>query len=199
MSDLNSVEHVRWEVLANVDEPLPIRILEARIVRHDIPYRHVAVEICRAPRNAVVVASRDDEVLLVLSSRPVVERMMWEFPRGFGEPADGRPDTVNTAIQTARRELWEECGLKGGPACVVGAVHPDSGLLRELVNVVQIQGPWSSHAPEGVGEIESQRWVTRDALRREILRGEITDSFTLSAFVLTDILTDSAGIERRDG
>lgn len=190
MSTPGSAEPVSWKILASIDEPMPVRIVEASIDQCEVPYRQIAVEVSGATRNAVVVACRGDEVLLVHVSRPVVGKVMWEFPRGFGEPSDGNPDDINTAIRTARRELWEECGLTGGRALIVGLIHPDSGFLRQSVNVVEVRGPWKSDTPGSIGEVESQRWITRSALRREILQGKITDAFTLSALVMAEVQSD---------
>lgn len=190
MNAPHSTELVTWNILTSIDEPLPVRILEASIDRCDVVYRQIAVEVPRATRNAVVVACRNDEILLVLVSRPVVGKVMWEFPRGFGEPTDGNLDDANTAIRTARRELREECGLSGGRALVLGSVHPDSGFLRQSVNVVEVRGPWSSDVPGIIGEVESHRWITRAALRREILQEKITDSFTLAAFMMAEVQSD---------
>lgn len=136
-----------------------------------------------ATSGAVALVTRGDEVLLVQSERPVLGTLrLWEFPRGFGEDVDRRASRARTYEATARRELVEETALKGGTAYSLGVVHPNSGLLTEMVGVVQISDPDGTALAKD--EIDDIRWVSWRRLWTMVQDGEITDSFTLSAMAL---------------
>ncbi|MFQ6484515.1 NUDIX hydrolase [Brachybacterium epidermidis] len=134
-----------------------------------------AVALCRRTRDG------EQETLLVRVRRPVVGRELWELPRGFGDPAD--PDPQHTAL----REYREETGLSATVTRTLGVIHPDSGLLRAAVHVVQLEDQPAATPRRGDGEVEAHRWCSDQEIRALIRDGEIADGITLSALLLAGL------------
>lgn len=174
-----------WIVLWSIEEPINLCIVQTQVSLKGSDYQQVAVEVRGKPMGSVAVACRGDEVLLVHSHRAVVGQDMWEFPRGFGEVIDRSDEFLQTLLNTARRELMEECGLGSISVHLLGFVHPNSGLLRERVSVVRLDIGISQEFTPGE-EVGGCRWISRASLRREIREGKITDGFTLSAAMLLE-------------
>lgn len=127
----------------------------------------------------VVLATRADKALMVRSQRIAVGTEMWELPRGLGESCDlSTEDMTQAYLNAASRELQEETSLIGGHADLLGLVHPNSGLLRDVVGVVHVSEPDGHDAARD--EIEEAAWWTWSELDRVVGSGRITDGFTLA-------------------
>lgn len=71
---------------------------------------------------SVVALSRDRRLVLVRQYRPVVDRVTLELPSGHVDPGE-------TPEAAARRELFEETGVKAGALELLGTLVPDVGRL----------------------------------------------------------------------
>lgn len=123
----------------------------------------------------VVVAIHGGLIALVKTYRYPLQEFQWGLPRGFSHGDD--------PLQTARAELLEELGAVVSDCAILGQMTPDSGLLGQRVAVVRA-------VVDAVGErtdedeVAAVAWVPLDELMGRVVRGEIEDSFTLSALLL---------------
>jgi ADP-ribose pyrophosphatase len=133
-------------------------------------------EIVRHP-GAVAIVSLDvaDRVTLVRQLREPARRRLLELPAGTREP-DEDP------LATARRELEEEAGLRGGAWRLAATFFSTPGFCDELVHVYFAEGvEETERAPQDDEEIELVR-VRVDEL--EPLLSEIEDAKTLAGLLL---------------
>ena len=126
-------------------------------------------------QGVVVLPLLDDDVVLIRHFRHSTRSWHWEFPRGFGEPDA-------TAEQSVRRELREEIQAAAVTVTALGVVHPDSGLSAVAVALfaATIDGYGAPEAAEGIDLI---RRASVPDVAAMIDSGEITDAFTIAAFL----------------
>jgi ADP-ribose pyrophosphatase len=124
---------------------------------------------------AIVAVDRDGYVALVRQLREATRKRLLELPAGTAEPGE-------TPLETARRELREECGLTGGDWRELAAFWTTPGFCRERMHLFAAEGVERGQpAPEEDEELELVRWpVTglRDRLH------EIEDAKTLAGLLL---------------
>jgi len=142
-------------------------------------YRVSVGEASFAGAVAVPVARDTGRVLLVHQERIRVGRELWELPRGMAEVSD--PDPVATAL----RELREETGINAKAGEFLGMVFPDSGFLASEVAVVLVEVAGEEVARDACdGEVQAQRWFSKEQLDEMIRNGELRDSISLSALAV---------------
>lgn len=142
-------------------------------------YRVSVGEASFAGAVAVPVARDTGHVLLVHQERIRVGRELWELPRGMAEVSD--PDPVATAL----RELREETGINAKAGEFLGMVFPDSGFLASEVAVVLVEVAGEDVARDACdGEVQAQRWFSKEQLDEMIRNGELRDSISLSALAV---------------
>lgn len=145
---------------------------------------HYAVSSGSAFAGVVIVATRESSVLLVRSHRLVLDRQMWEFPRGFGEPEDLLAGSeVPAYLAAAHRELLEETGLTSADGRFLGVIHPNSGLLKDAVGVVHLKVEGGQATARS--EVDEVAWVSWARLDRMVASQQVTDGFTLAAMTMT--------------
>src|SRR5947207_2659014 len=69
---------------------------------------------------AVIAFTEKDELILVRQYRPAIERPTLELPSGHVE-------NTETPVESARRELAEECGFDAPRLELLGALLSDTG------------------------------------------------------------------------
>ncbi len=142
-------------------------------------YRVSVGEASFAGAVAVPVARDTGRVLLVHQERIRVGRELWELPRGMAEVSD--PDPVATAL----RELREETGINAKAGEFLGMVFPDSGFLATEVAVGLVEVAGEEVARDACdGEVQAQRWFSKEQLDEMIRNGELRDSISLSALAV---------------
>ncbi len=126
----------------------------------------------------VVIAKYNNRYVLVEIERPFVGGKRLEFIRGFKKPGE-------TALQAAAREIKEEinCDIRSGK--VIGRIEPDSGIIENAIDVVEAKID-STHKLslsdfEGIKKVV---FLTEDELTQKFRNNEISDGYTLSAFML---------------
>ena len=111
---------------------------------------------------------RDLEVLVI--HRPRYDD--WTLPKGKAEPGDA------DLMATARREVWEETGLR----CRLGADLGEVGYIAK--GRPKVVHYWSMQAEEGSfaanDEVDEAEWMTPEAARERLVYrhdAEVVDRF----------------------
>ncbi|WP_460800573.1 NUDIX hydrolase [Microbacterium sp. GXF6406] len=167
-----------FRVVYDSDGALPVRLEAARVEGPAGVYTHHRLVIAEGRTGAVMVAVRDDAVLLVQSNRIAVGEELWELPRGAGDVSD------SAATATALRELAEETGFQGAGARVIGRYVTDSTVYPQKVAVVFCRIDAGAVPGETDGEVDDARWIRTDEITRMIGNGLIADAHSLAALAL---------------
>jgi ADP-ribose pyrophosphatase len=133
-------------------------------------------EIVEHP-GAVAIVAVDDEgyVALVRQLREATRQRLLELPAGTAEEGE-------EPLQTARRELQEECGLTGGEWRELAAFWTTPGFCRERMHMFAAEGVERGEAsPAADEELELVRWPVAEV--GEHLH-EIEDAKTLVGLLL---------------
>jgi ADP-ribose pyrophosphatase len=132
-------------------------------------------EIVEHP-GAVAIVAVDDEgfVTLVLQLREPARKKLIELPAGTCEAGED-------PLETAKRELREECGLTGGAWRELTSFWTSPGYSREYIHVYVAEGVRAGDAdPDDDEEVELVRWRV-DELHSRL--GEIDDAKTLAGLL----------------
>ena len=133
-------------------------------------------EIVEHP-GAVAIVSVDTEgcVAFVRQLREATRRELLELPAGTREAGE-------SPLETARRELREECGLTGGEWRELAAFWTAPGFCRETMHLFVAEGVERGEAsPEADERLEVVRVPVPDLDAR---LGEIEDAKTLVGVLL---------------
>ena len=124
---------------------------------------------------AIVAVDAEDHVWLVRQLREATRRELLELPAGTAEPGEA-------PLETAQRELREECGLHGGTWRELTAFWTTPGFCREYMHVFVAEGVESGAAdPDADEALEIVRWRVDEVGAR---LGEIEDAKTLAGLLL---------------
>ncbi|WP_093840099.1 NUDIX hydrolase [Streptomyces aidingensis] len=115
----------------------------------------------------------DGRIVLLENFRHATRSWELEIPRGFG--TDGLSGQEN-----ALKELREELSARTAEISPLGAVHPDTGLYAQRVELFLARLE-SIGEPERAVGIRGVRLVSEAELEGLVREGEVTDGFTLSA------------------
>ena len=156
-----------------------------RAGKTDKLFRYCNVSYNRSGAAILVVLRTGEEKCFLLNRqyRPLLQKTVFEIPRGFADPDD--PDAVSTAI----RELAEETNIQIGQdlrLIRLGAVNPDSGLSNNEV-VLFMAEICAEKLPALRVQDENETIightiVSETEMCRMIAGDQITDAFTLAAF-----------------
>jgi ADP-ribose pyrophosphatase len=133
-------------------------------------------EIVEHP-GAVAIVAVDDEgyVTLVRQLREATRQYVLELPAGTAEPGE-------EPLETAKRELQEECGLTGGAWRELGAFWTTPGFCRERMHVFAAEGvERGDAAPADDEQLELVLWRVGEIAER---LDEIEDAKTLAGLLL---------------
>ncbi|HJQ51038.1 MAG TPA: NUDIX hydrolase [Gaiellaceae bacterium] len=124
---------------------------------------------------AMVAVDGEGYVWLVRQLREATRKRLLELPAGTVEPGE-------EPLETARRELREECGLTGGEWRGLAAFWTTPGFCRERMHMFAAEGVVSGEpAPEDDEQLELVRWPVAEIGRR---LHEIEDAKTLAGLLL---------------
>ena len=124
---------------------------------------------------AIVAVDGDGYVALVRQLREATRTRLLELPAGTAEPGE-------EPLETAKRELQEECGLTGGEWRELAAFWTTPGFCRERMHLFAAEGVVRGEAaPEEDEELELVRCPIADI---ETRLGEIEDAKTLAGLLL---------------
>lgn len=133
-------------------------------------------EIIEHP-GAVAIVPVDEEgfVWLVRQLREATRGRLLEIPAGTAEPGE-------EPLETAQRELQEECGLTGGEWRRLAAFWTTPGFCRERMVLFAAEGVVAGEAsPEEDEELEIVRWPVAEIGAR---LDELEDAKTLAGLLL---------------
>lgn len=133
-------------------------------------------EIVEHPGGVAIVAiDGEGFVSLVRQRREATRDVLLEIPAGTAEPGE-------EPLETAQRELQEECGLTGGEWRELARFWTTPGFCRERMTVFVAEGVERGvRSPEEDEEIEVVRWPVGEIAAR---LGEIEDATTLAGLLL---------------
>ncbi len=124
---------------------------------------------------AIVAVDAEGCVALVRQLREATRAYLLELPAGTAEPGE-------EPLETAQRELKEECGLSGGTWRELAAFWTTPGFCRERMHLFAAEGVERGEAaPEPDEELELVRWPVSEIESR---LHEIEDAKTLAGLLL---------------
>ncbi len=133
-------------------------------------------EIVESPDAVTIVAvDREGRVALVRQLREAARKELLELPAGGIEPGED-------PLSSARRELLEETGLRGGRWSAIASFHTTPGFSRELMHLFFAQDVESGEAQPNADEAFELVRVPVGEL--EALLPEIEDGKTLVGLLL---------------
>jgi 8-oxo-dGTP pyrophosphatase MutT (NUDIX family) len=117
----------------------------------------------------------EDRVLLVRQYRHPVRRMLWELPAGLLD-VDGE-----SALDTAKRELWEEADLRADTWHVLADLLPTPGSSDEAIRLylardVTAVPDGERHTRTGEEHTMTVGWVPLDTAVEWVFSGEIENA-----------------------
>lgn len=151
-------------------------------IRHDTlqyPDRVGHYYVAETPKTALVIAQRDDAVLMVMQYRYTMEKDSLEFPSGTTKPGENIEDA-------ARRELKEETGFETQTLRFLGSFYSLNGFANNHVHVFYT----NDLSTEGKASLEDSEidlhthWTKITDLPRLMLNQTIQDGESLAAWVL---------------
>ncbi len=150
------------------------RIIELRLETVALPDgRRFELEMVHHPGGAAVVALDDGARLCLLRQyRHAAGGWLWELPAG--KLAPGEPP-----LETARRELVEEAGLKARRWDPLGRLHSSPGVFTEIIHLYLARGLHRVPQCTGAEELIEVHWVAFPEALQWALQGRITDAKTL--------------------
>ena len=148
------------------------RLIDVTVERWGVRER----EIVEHPGSVAIVAVDEEGfVTLVRQVREAARKRLVELPAGTAEPGEA-------PLETARRELREECGLSGGAWRELAAFWTTPGFCRERMHLFAAEGATRGDAePAEDEELEIVRWPVDEI---EVHLGEIEDAKTLVGLLL---------------
>ncbi len=124
---------------------------------------------------AIVAVDGEGYVTLVRQLREPARKRLLELPAGTAEPGE-------EPLETAQRELREECGLSGGEWRELAAFWTTPGFCRERMHVFVAEGVERGEAsPAADEELELVRWRVAEIGER---LDEIEDAKTFAGLLL---------------
>jgi len=124
--------------------------------------------------NSVLICVQGDNVLMIRKFHHEDRNWNWEFPRGFGEPG-------LSAEENARTELREEIGVSNAKlTCLTKVKEGKGGTAVFLVEIPKDQ-KITLETQEGIAKY---RWVKMAKLEQLVKKGQLSDWFSLWAYVL---------------
>ena len=133
-------------------------------------------EIVEHPGSTAIVAIDGDEsVVLVRQTREAARKPLLELPAGTLEPGE-------QPLETAKRELEEEVGLRGGRWRQLGAFYTTPGFCRERMHVFLAEDLEDGEpSPDDDEEVEVLRWRVEEI---EARLPELEDAKTIAGLLL---------------
>lgn len=137
-------------------------------------------EYIRHPGAAMMVPFLDPETVVL------VRQFRYPHGRDFYEIPAGKIDPGEDPLQTARRELREECGYEALEWRHLTTIHPCIGYSNERIELFLARGlTQAGHAPDDGEFIEVMPMKMAEALRW-VEEGRITDQKTVVGLLWAD-------------
>lgn len=136
-------------------------------------------EIVEHSGGSCVLCVKDDCVYMVKQFRYAYNKEMWEIPAG-------KLNQGEDPMQTAKRELEEEAGLKATKMKLLYEVYPSPGYTDEIIRIYQALEWEQSQIHLDEDEFLTGKWIPISEVMQMIASGEIKDGKTLIALLGTN-------------
>jgi ADP-ribose pyrophosphatase len=153
-------------------------LLELHSERVDFPNGgHTFFDIVKHPGGAVIAAINDDnEICLLKQWRHALGEMIWELPAGCLEP--GEPP-----METAKRELEEEAGVKAQQWRDLGKISSSPGFSNEMLYLYEARELSKGTVKLDDAEQLTAHWLPIDKVLAMARDGDIIDAKTLAVLL----------------
>ena len=138
---------------------------------------HMKRSIVRHHGSAVMMpVDAKNRVMLVRQYRMPADRFLWELPAG-------KVDHGESVLQTAKRELIEETGLRAKKWKKLVSFYPSPGYVAEKMTIFLATDLTQGESQPMEDERIETRWFTKKELRDLIASNRIQDSKTMIGFL----------------
>lgn len=154
------------------------RLISLALETTRLPNGHsVQLEVVRHPGGAVIAAlNAAGQVCLLKQHRYAVgSDSLWELPAGCIDPEDASP------LDTAKRELEEEAGVRAGRWTSLGSILPSPGFCDEILHLYLARELTLVDTRQQEDEIIEVHWLDFDRAVAMAADGEISDSKSVAA------------------
>lgn len=150
-------------------------LIELHNERVDFPNGgHTYFDVVKHPGGAVVAAINDqNEICLLKQWRHAIGKTIWELPAGCLEP--GEPP-----LETAKRELEEEAGVRAKQWQDLGYIVSSPGFSNEVLYLFEARGVTKGTLKLDDAEQLEAHWLSFENVRSLCRSGEIIDAKTLA-------------------
>ena len=157
-------------------------LLEVHSERVDFPTGgHTYFDIVKHPGGAVIAAINDDnEICLLKQWRHALGQTIWELPAGCLEP--GEPP-----METAKRELEEEAGVKAQQWRDLGKISSSPGFSNEMLYLYEARELSEGTLKLDDAEQLTAHWLPIEKVLEMAREGEIIDAKTLAVLFRIDL------------
>lgn len=137
-------------------------------------------EVVKHSGGVVILAKKEDKVLLVKQFRYPMKEVLYELPAGKLEIGED-------PFEAAKRELEEETGYCANKWTDLGYVYTSPGYSDEKLYLYMAEDLEFTHCHPDEGEILQALEYSYDDVLKMIANGEINDAKTLCAIMRAQI------------
>ena len=133
-------------------------------------------EVVKHSGGVVILAYKEDKILLVKQYRYPLKEVIYELPAGKLEPNED-------PFEAAKRELEEETGYCANTWTSLGYVYTSPGYSDEKLYLYKAENLKFTHCHPDDGEILEPLEVEKNEVLKMIKDGKINDAKTLCALM----------------
>ncbi len=133
-------------------------------------------EVVKHSGGVVILAYKEDKILLVKQYRYPLKEVIYELPAGKLEPNED-------PFEAAKRELEEETGYCANTWTSLGYVYTSPGYSDEKLYLYKAENLEFTHCHPDDGEILEPLEVEKNEVLKMIKDGKINDAKTLCALM----------------
>ena len=154
------------------------KIIQVEVRHITLPNGHeMEIEVVHHPGGAAVVALNEkQEICLLKQYRSVFDDWLWELPAG-------KRDHQEPPLETAKRELVEEAGVKGGQWQELGSMISSPGVFSERVYLYLATGLTHVGTDSGIDEVIQVHWIPVEEAYQWAFQGQISDAKSVIGIV----------------
>ena len=154
------------------------KLIELHSERVELPDGgHTHFDIVKHPGGAVIAAINEhEEICLLRQWRHAIGKTIWELPAGCLEA--GEP-----TLETAKRELEEEAGVKAEYWNDLGYISSSPGFCNELLYLFEARDITKGTVKLDPAEQLEAHWLNLDQAYDLCLSGAIIDAKTLATLM----------------
>ena len=159
------------------------QVIDVAIETVELPNgRRVDLEVIHHPGGAATVALDEQErVCMLRQFRHAGGGWLWELPAGKIDPGE-------EPLNTARRELEEEAGVRATDWRDLGWMHSSPGVFTEVIHLWLARGLEPMAHDHGQDELIEIHWLPLNQALDWCSDGTITDAKTLIGLFRADAL-----------